>query len=58
MNLLGFTDADEASQDHCCAISGHTFLINGDAVGLGRPCKGVLDSESGAPAAVQHCQLA
>jgi hypothetical protein len=30
--LLGFTDADGASQDHRRAISGHAFLIDGGAV--------------------------
>ena len=31
-DLLGFTDADGASQDHHCVILGHAFLINGGAV--------------------------
>ena len=30
--LQGFTDADRASQDHHCAISGHVFLLNGGAI--------------------------
>ena len=30
--LLGYTDADGASQEHCCAISGYSFLIDGGAV--------------------------
>jgi len=31
-DLLGYTDADGASQEHRCAISGYTFLIDGGAV--------------------------
>ena len=31
-DLLGFTDADGASQEHRRAISGHAFLFNGGAV--------------------------
>ena len=31
-DLLGFTDADGASQEHRRAISGHVFLIDGGAV--------------------------
>jgi len=30
--LTGYTDADGLSQDHCQAISGHTFLIDGGAI--------------------------
>jgi hypothetical protein len=30
--LLGYTNADRASQPHCQAISGYTFLIDGGAV--------------------------
>jgi len=31
-DLLGFTDADGASQEHCCAISSHTFIMDGGVV--------------------------
>src|SRR6266850_662180 len=31
-DLRGFTDADGASQEHCCAISGHTFIMDGGTV--------------------------
>jgi hypothetical protein len=31
-DLIGYTDADGASQEHCHAISGLTFLIDGAAV--------------------------
>ena len=31
-DLLGYTDADGASQEHCCAILGYAFLIDGGAV--------------------------
>jgi len=31
-NLLGYTDADGASQEHCQAISGHAFTIDRGAV--------------------------
>jgi len=31
-DLIGFTDADGASQEHCHAISGFAFLINGATV--------------------------
>jgi hypothetical protein len=27
-DLIGYTDADRASQEHCCTISGYTFLID------------------------------
>jgi hypothetical protein len=30
--LEGFMDADGASQEHCHAISGYTFLIDGGAI--------------------------
>jgi hypothetical protein len=30
--LLGFTDSDGASQDHCRAISGYAFIMDGGAV--------------------------
>jgi hypothetical protein len=30
--LEGYTDADRASQEHCCAISRYAFLIDGGAV--------------------------
>ena len=31
-DLMGYTDADRASQDHQWAISGHTFFIDGGTV--------------------------
>jgi len=31
-DLLGYTDADGASQDHRCAILGHMFIIDGSAI--------------------------
>jgi len=31
-DLIGFTDADGAMQEHRCAISGHVFLIDGGAI--------------------------
>ena len=31
-DLIGYTDADGASQEHCCTISGYAFLIDGGAV--------------------------
>ena len=31
-DILGFTDADGASQEHCHVISGQAFLIDGGAV--------------------------
>ena len=31
-DLVGYTDADRASQDHHWAISGHAFLIDGGAI--------------------------
>jgi len=31
-DLLGFTDADGASQEHCRAISGHAFIMDGGTV--------------------------
>ena len=31
-DLTGYTDADGASQEHRCAISGYAFLIDGGAV--------------------------
>ena len=31
-DLLGFTDADGASQEHHCAISGHAFIMDRGAV--------------------------
>ena len=31
-DLEGYTDADGSSQEHCCAISRHAFLIDGGAV--------------------------
>ena len=31
-DLTGYTDADGASQEHCCAILGYVFLIDGGAV--------------------------
>src|SRR5712672_4796058 len=30
-NLLGYTDADGATQEHRCAISGYAFIIDGSA---------------------------
>jgi hypothetical protein len=31
-DLLGFTNADSASQDHCRAISDHAFIMDGSAI--------------------------
>ena len=31
-DLIGYTDADGASQEHRCAISSYAFLIDGGAV--------------------------
>jgi len=31
-NLLGYTDADGATQEHRCAISGYAFIIDGGAI--------------------------
>jgi len=31
-NLIGYTDAEGASQPHCHVISGYTFLLEGGAV--------------------------
>jgi len=31
-NLLGYTDADGATQEHQCTISGYAFIIDGGAI--------------------------
>ena len=33
--LIGYADADGASQEHCHAISGYAFLIDGGAISWG-----------------------